>query len=152
MKSGNIEQFKTLVTRRDDPNYSQVSGYISKDLALRFKIACTSKEITQSEALESAVARWLEEEDILVAGGKDSEKSQSSPQTIAELVERNYHQLLKLGGVGADRLEALKDGAKPTVRELVFLARDLDMDEELIVEMRDRSFPKKNKRRQTNGV
>lgn len=50
-----------VVNKRDDPNYSQVSGYIPKDLALRFKIACTSKEITQSEALEEAVERWLED-------------------------------------------------------------------------------------------
>ncbi len=116
------------------------------------------KELSLSKKVRILLQERLEEvertrqEDILVAGAKDSEKSQSSPQTIAELVERNYRQLLKLGGVGADRLEALKDGAKPTVRELVFLARDLDMDEGLILELRDRSFPKKNKRRASNGL
>ena len=51
-----------MVTKRDDPNYSQVSGYIPKDLALRFKIACTSLEITQSQALEEAIQCWLEDE------------------------------------------------------------------------------------------
>ncbi len=51
-----------MVTKRDDPNYSQVSGYIPKDLALRFKIACTSKEIAQSQAMEEAIQRWLEDE------------------------------------------------------------------------------------------
>jgi hypothetical protein len=31
-------------------------------LARRFKIACTSKEISQSEALEEALEQWLEKE------------------------------------------------------------------------------------------
>lgn len=52
----------SVVTKRDDPNYSQVSGYVPKDLARRFKIACTSKEISQSEALEEALQQWLEQE------------------------------------------------------------------------------------------
>ncbi len=52
----------SVVTKRDDPNYSQVSGYVPKDLARRFKIACTSKEISQSAALEEALEQWLEKE------------------------------------------------------------------------------------------
>ncbi len=51
-----------MVTKRDDPNYAQVSGYVPKDLARRFKIACTSKEISQSEALEEALDQWLEKD------------------------------------------------------------------------------------------
>lgn len=49
----------TVVTKRDDPNYAQVSGHIPKDKALEFKIACTRKQISQSEALEEAVDKWL---------------------------------------------------------------------------------------------
>lgn len=45
--------------KRDDPNYSQVSGYIPKELALEFRIACTSGEVTQSDALEEAIKLWL---------------------------------------------------------------------------------------------
>ncbi len=78
------------------------------------------KELSLSKKVRILLQERLEEvertrqEDILVAGAKDSEKSQSSPQTIAELVERNYRQLLKLGGVGADRLEAyLHVAARP---------------------------------------
>ena len=51
-----------VVTKRDDPNYSQVSGYVPKDLARRFRIACTSKEISQSEALEEALEQWLDKD------------------------------------------------------------------------------------------
>ncbi|MFB2920210.1 MULTISPECIES: hypothetical protein [Aerosakkonema] len=60
MNSRNQEKKGTLVTRRDDPGYSQVSGYIPKELALRFKVACTEDETTQSEGLEEAVQLWLE--------------------------------------------------------------------------------------------
>lgn len=49
-----------VVSKRDDPNYSQVSGYVAKALALRFKVACTAKELPRSEALEEAIALWLE--------------------------------------------------------------------------------------------
>jgi hypothetical protein len=52
-----------LVTKRDDPNYAQVSGYIPKELARKFKILCTSEEISQSEALEVAVMMWLREKE-----------------------------------------------------------------------------------------
>jgi hypothetical protein len=53
-----------VVNKRDDPNYSQVSGYVPKDLARSFRIACTSKEINQSEALEEALKKWLEDENL----------------------------------------------------------------------------------------
>ena len=45
--------------RRDDPNYAQVSGYISKQIALEFKAECTLQEISQTDALEAAVMLWL---------------------------------------------------------------------------------------------
>ncbi len=47
--------------RREDPNYAQVSGYINKDLVMQFKIACTASEISQTDALEEAIALWLKE-------------------------------------------------------------------------------------------
>lgn len=49
--------------KRDDPGYAQVSGYIPKKLALKFKAACTMRETTQSEALEKAVEAWLKQAD-----------------------------------------------------------------------------------------
>lgn len=46
--------------RRTDPNYSQVSGYLPKDLVIRFKVTCTQKELSQTDALEQAIDAWLE--------------------------------------------------------------------------------------------
>lgn len=47
--------------RRTDPNFSQVSGFLPRDVALQFKIACTAKEISMTEGLEQAVMLWLKE-------------------------------------------------------------------------------------------
>lgn len=61
-----------LVTKRDDPNYAQVSGYVPKELALRFKILCTSEELSQSEALEEAIALWMQKKENSKHASSDS--------------------------------------------------------------------------------
>lgn len=141
-------QVATVPGKKDDPNYQVVRGHVPKELAKRFKLYCVENDVDNSQGLENILAEHLlsEEERNLLTETSEL----PPPQTIAELVERNYAQLLELGGIKSDRLEALKDEAKPTIQELAFLARDLNMDEELIVELRDRSFPKKSKRRTTN--
>lgn len=134
--------------KKDDPNYQIVRGHVPKELAKRFKLYCVENSVDNSQGLENILTEHLQpkEEQHL-----DKETaSQARPQTIAELVQQNYVQLLEQGGVEVDRLKALKDGAKPTVRELAFLARDLQMEEEVIIELRDRSFPK-NRGKETNG-
>lgn len=67
MNSGNLREphSSDLVTKRDDPNYAQVSGYVPKELALRFKVLCTSEEVSQSEALEEALALWIQKRENL---------------------------------------------------------------------------------------
>lgn len=65
----NIEQdFDNSVSRRQDPKFAQVSGYIDKNLAMQFKIACTATEISQTDALEEAVALWLEKHQQVAQG------------------------------------------------------------------------------------
>jgi ParG len=76
MESCVNKRFDGLVVarRRDDPNYAQVSGYINKELAMRFKLACTAKEVSQTDALEEAVRLWLEKnEPPSLARGKRDE-------------------------------------------------------------------------------
>ena len=48
------------VNRRADPNFVQVSGYVPKEIALKFKAQCMMLETSQSEALEQAIQFWLE--------------------------------------------------------------------------------------------
>ncbi len=46
-------------SRRADPDFAQVSGYVKKDVALKFKAECTMQEVSQAEALEEAIQLWL---------------------------------------------------------------------------------------------
>ena len=54
--------------KREDPDYAQVSGYVPKKLALKFKAACTMRETTQSDALEKAIEVWLKQSEESVSG------------------------------------------------------------------------------------
>lgn len=49
-----------MATKRNDPDYEQVSGYIHKDLALQFRILCATERITQSDLLEEALRLLVE--------------------------------------------------------------------------------------------
>ncbi len=66
MNSGKLET-RDVATKRDDPNYSQVSGYIPKAKALKFKVACTALQTTQSDALDEAISLWLEKQQSLMS-------------------------------------------------------------------------------------
>lgn len=135
---------KNLVDRRKDPNYEQVTGHVQKDLARRFKVFCTDQRITIAEALDEAIALFLQQ--------TDKRQEPSRPETFAELVKGNYFNLMNSGKINPDRLKELASGQKPNTAELVILANVLDIPEELVVELRDRSFPQKKSRpKQTNG-
>ena len=59
-----------MATKRKDPDYEQVSGYVHKDIALKFRIFCMTERLTQSDALEQALSFWIE--------SKNSETNQPS--------------------------------------------------------------------------
>ncbi len=59
-----------MATKRNDPDYEQVSGYVHKDIALKFRIFCMTERLTQSDALEQALSFWIE--------SKNSETNQPS--------------------------------------------------------------------------
>jgi hypothetical protein len=48
-------------SKRKDPEYQQVSGYIPKQLALKFKGFCTMEELEISEVLTELIAQWVQE-------------------------------------------------------------------------------------------
>lgn len=48
-----------VASKRDDPNYQQISGHIPKEMATEFKVACTRKGVSHSDGLEQAIALWL---------------------------------------------------------------------------------------------
>lgn len=54
-----MDEQEMAASRRADPGFTQVSGYVPKKLALDFKVAFTRAEKNQSEALEAAIALWI---------------------------------------------------------------------------------------------
>jgi hypothetical protein len=132
-----------LVDRRKDPNYEQVTGHVQRDLARRFKVFCTNQRITIAEALDQAIAAFLQQADEEVI---NQPQAQKQPETFAELVKNSYFELINAGKVNPDRLKELALGEKPNVEELAIIAHALDIPEELVVELRDRSFPKNKSR------
>ena len=45
-----------------------------KALALRFKVLCTSEEVSQSEALEEAVALWMQKRENLKGDAPNADR------------------------------------------------------------------------------
>lgn len=58
-----MDEQEMAASRRADPDFTQVSGYVPKKLALDFKVAFTRAEINQSEALEAAIALWVQQQE-----------------------------------------------------------------------------------------
>jgi len=60
-------------SKRKDPDYQQVSGYVPKHLALKFKGFCTMEELEISEVLTELIAGWVKErEDRQIASKTQS--------------------------------------------------------------------------------
>jgi len=73
-------------------------------------------------------------------------------ESFADLVKVNLFTLMSSEKVSPDRLKDLALGQKPNTAELAIIANVLDVAEEYVVELRDRSFPKNSKPKQTNGT
>ncbi|MDP8963692.1 MAG: hypothetical protein M3O33_06840 [Cyanobacteriota bacterium] len=63
-----------VASKRDDPNYQQISGHIPKEMATEFKVACTRKGVSHSDGLEQAIALWLAQDNQPLASSTSSGK------------------------------------------------------------------------------
>jgi hypothetical protein len=61
-----------VASKRDDPNYQQISGHIPKEMATEFKVACTRKGVSHSDGLERAIDLWLAQDNKPLASGTGS--------------------------------------------------------------------------------
>lgn len=78
-----------MATKRNDPDYEQVSGYVHKDIALKFRIFCMTERLTQSDALEQALSFWIESKDSetdqpSIAADRPSDPQPSEPEPAAK--------------------------------------------------------------------
>jgi hypothetical protein len=139
------------LSKASDPDYFQLRGHVSKKLALRFKAICSMRQIDFGKGMEEALEPWVKQEEKRLLPKEEKSKA-NEPQTIAELVKNNYFDLMNSDKINPERLKELASGQKPNTAELVILANVLDIPEELVVDLRDRSFPRKQSRpKQTNG-
>jgi hypothetical protein len=129
------------LAKANDPDYFQLRGHLPKKLALRFKAICSMRQIDFGEGMEEALVPWVEQEEKRLRP-KEEKSRADEPQTIAELIRNNYFVLMNSGKIDHNRLKELAFDQEPNTAELVILANVLDIPEELVVDLRDRSFPK----------
>ncbi|WP_190416301.1 MULTISPECIES: hypothetical protein [Cyanophyceae] len=70
-------QSEILTTKRDDPDYAQVSGHVPVEVAREFGVLCAIKRITKSEALEEAIRLLLEQNQALLPPKPSDNKKKS---------------------------------------------------------------------------
>ncbi len=51
------------VGKRRSPDYTQIFGYVPKELAVKFKTFCTAKQLEQSEVIEQLLQQWVSEQE-----------------------------------------------------------------------------------------
>jgi hypothetical protein len=77
MENGLYKVFKEeILGRRNNPNYSQITGLIPKSLAQSFRVYCVENEIQLTEALEVAIQEFLD-------------KRQNQPPSTEEEIDQN---------------------------------------------------------------
>lgn len=104
------------------------------------------EETTISEVVEEALEEYLNKRGVNLP-----EKSKT--ESFNELIRNHYFDLMNAGKIDPSRLKELALGQKPTTAELSIIANNLDIAEELVVDLRDRSFSKnQTKPKQTNGT
>ncbi|MBW4509651.1 MAG: hypothetical protein KME64_24530 [Scytonematopsis contorta HA4267-MV1] len=50
----------TTLGKRNNPEYSQITGLVTKALAQRFRVYCVQNEVQITEALEEAIKEYLD--------------------------------------------------------------------------------------------
>jgi hypothetical protein len=53
-----------MTNKRLSKEYLQISGYVKKSIALRFRGTCKAKDLEISEVMEELIIKWLEENKI----------------------------------------------------------------------------------------
>jgi hypothetical protein len=123
-----------------------IRGRVPESVRARFKSACALLGRDMSGVLSELIERWLEEVEPQLPTS-EPEVPKVQPKSIAELVQQNFYQLLTDGKITPDHLKAIAAGEKPSNADLSQIAHTLNMREEDLLQMRDRSFPNQPERK-----
>ena len=107
-----------------------------KEISRRFKQLLAIEGLKISDGVTEAIKFYLKEHEPKLSAALNP-----LPDTIAELVQQNFYQLLTDGKITTDKLKAIASGSKPNASDLSKIAQTLDIPEEQLVAMRDRDFP-----------
>ncbi|MBD2066278.1 hypothetical protein H6F93_01825 [Leptolyngbya sp. FACHB-671] len=122
------------------PGLIQVCVYVTPSLHKAIRMAAGSQGVSQqkwlTQLLETTTRPFLE----LI---------EREPQTLAQLVEQNFQQLIEHNSIPRDTLKAIKEGAIPSDVDLLRIAMALDKSEREMKELLHLSFP--NQEKQPNG-
>jgi len=119
-----------MVSKREDPNYQQVSGHVPADVAMDFKAACIRRGVSQSTGLEQSLNLWL-------ATTPDTDKPKrirrpkesAQPTEFTTLQQAIADNLSKLRRAGIRNLEPLSLGeVLPTKADFAEIASILKFD------------------------
>jgi hypothetical protein len=130
-----------LTNKRKDPNYEQITGLVPKEISRRFKQLLAVEGLKISDGVTEAIKFYLKEHEPKLSAALNP-----LPETIAELVQQNFYQLLTDGKITTDKLKAIASGSKPNASDLSKIAHTLDLPEEQLVAMRDQDFPTQKKK------
>ncbi|MEO0837434.1 MAG: ribbon-helix-helix domain-containing protein [Cyanobacteria bacterium J06643_5] len=86
-----------MTDRRRNPEFKNVTAYLPVDLATRFKREIKQRRLTQNEAIEEAIKKWLDYE------------PPEQPENIHDLVGRNL-QILEEKGFKPTKIKAIAKG------------------------------------------
>ncbi len=125
-----------MTNKRKDPNYEQITGLVPKEISRRFKQLLAVEGLKISDGVTEAIKFYLKEHEPKLSAALNP-----LPETIAELVQQNFYQLLTDGKITTDKLKAIASGSKPNASDLSKIAHTLDLPEEQLVAMRDQDFP-----------
>ncbi len=130
-----------MTNKRKDPNYEQITALVPKEISRRFKQLLAVEGLKISDGVTEAIKFYLKEHEPKLSAALNP-----LPETIAELVQQNFYQLLTDGKITTDKLKAIASGSKPNASDLSKIAHTLDLPEEQLVAMRDQDFPTQKKK------
>jgi len=132
---------RAKTAKKDDPDYTQLCGYVPKDVVRQFKTLCVALDLNQSEGVEKALIFWIEKHND---GAQMVVSTPAYPSIAQRVASSSISELSKSSGIPPGRLNALASGAEPELHELSLLEPALGISLEQLYEVYKRDFPDGN--------
>lgn len=138
MARQHMNKLLEMVDRRKSPDFTQITGYVKKQIAAEFRGLCAKYDLSHSDVIEELVEQWVqkvathppEELKQKPLSSKEVERQSYKMLTISEVVAQNLTELRK-AKVKVKNLNALASGKIiPGKDDFLLIASSLGLDEE----------------------